>query len=157
PGVLDLPFRNLLKEELAASQVGMSTFFAFAALPWYLKPAAGLLSDSFPLFGTRRRHYLIFSAALAGLLWLVVGVVRGGYAPLLAATIAVNVMLVVASTVLGGLLVEAGQRLGATDRLVTVRVFVESTCGLVGGTLSGILAGLPFALAAIAGAAIAFT
>src|SRR3977135_4487172 len=62
PSVIDLPLRNLLKDGLNLSAPEMATFLALGGLPWYFKIAAGLLSDSVPIWGTRRRHYLIISA-----------------------------------------------------------------------------------------------
>ena len=39
----------------------MATFFAIAMSPWYFKPIAGLLSDAFPIFGSRRKSYMILA------------------------------------------------------------------------------------------------
>src|SRR5438105_7711255 len=60
----DLPIRDLLQERLGALKT--STFFAIAMSPWYFKPLAGLLSDAFPLLGTRRKSYMILGAVAAG-------------------------------------------------------------------------------------------
>lgn len=157
PGVIKLPLQNLLKSDLMVSREGMAAFFALSALAWYLKPVAGILTDSFPLFGTRRRHYLILSAGAAALLWLLVGIVPHRYASLLWAVIAMNAMLVIGSTVVGGLLVEAGQRHQATGRLSSARYFVMNLCLLLGGPLGGFLASRPFGLATAVSAAIAFS
>src|SRR5437016_5396954 len=59
PAVLKLPLQYLLKSDLHVSRDAMAAFFAAGALAWYFKPLAGILSDSVPLFGTRRRHYLL--------------------------------------------------------------------------------------------------
>lgn len=157
PELLDLPIRKLLKEDLGLSAAQMATYFALSGLPWYFKPVAGLLSDAIPLFGTRRRHYLIFSALLAGALWVLLGSVARSYVPMLCAQLALNCMLVMASSVLGGLLVEAEQKFGTGGRLVAVRIFVESTCVVVAGPLAGALAGLPFEFAAAIAGGIAVT
>ena len=75
PDLLDLPIRRLLKEELGVSQSQMAMLFGIGALAWYVKPIAGLLVDSFALFGTYRRYYLIISALVAGGLWVLLGMV----------------------------------------------------------------------------------
>jgi len=137
PAVIKLPLQNLLKTDLHVAPEGMAVFFAVSALAWYFKPLAGILSDSFPLFGTRRRHYLLFSATTAAVLWLLVGLVPRSYGSLLGAVVAMNAMLVMGSTVVGGLLVEAGQRYGATGRLTSARYFVMNVCLLLGGPLGG--------------------
>jgi Na+/melibiose symporter-like transporter len=155
PDLLDLPIRHLLKDELHVSQAQMAMLFGIGALAWYVKPLAGLLVDSVALFGTRRRHYLIISALAASALWLLLGIVSYSYSLLLVTVVAMQFMLVIGSTVLGGFLVEKGKLLGAEGRLVSCRIFVEHACILVAGPLAGYLAGLPFGTAALIGAAIA--
>jgi hypothetical protein len=154
---LALPLRNMLTEELKEPLRAISLFFAIVAVPWYFKIVVGLLSDSIPLFGTRRRHYLLVSATLAGALWLSAGYISRSYLALLATFFAMEAMLVVGSTIVGGLLVEAGQRLGAAGRLVAARIFVETTCTIIAGPVAGALAGVPFSMAAAVGGLIAFS
>jgi hypothetical protein len=78
------------------------------ALAWYLKPFAGILTDAFPIFGTRRRHYLLFSSVLTALSWIGMGFLPHKYGALLCGAMAVNLFMVMASTVTGAFLVEAG-------------------------------------------------
>lgn len=155
PAVLRLPFQVLLKSELHVAPETMAAFFALAPLAWYFKPFAGILSDSVPLFGTRRRHYLLLSAVAAGALWLLTGWVPRTYVSVLLAVAAMNAMLVIGSTVVGGIMVEAGQRYQATGRLTSARYFVQNVCVLVGGPLGGWLAARRFELTAVTGAVIA--
>jgi predicted MFS family arabinose efflux permease len=157
PAVLRLPFQNLLKADLHASREAMASFFALSTLAWYFKPLAGVFTDSVPLFGTRRKHYLILSALIAGALYLVVAVVPRTYTSVLVAMIAVNCMLVVGSTVVGGLIVEIGNRERATGRLNSSRYVVMNACTLIGGPVGGFLAARAFGLTTIAGAAIALS
>jgi predicted MFS family arabinose efflux permease len=155
PGVLRLPLQQVLKTELGVSPHEMAAFFAAAALAWYAKPLAGILSDSVPLFGTRRRHYLALSGLAAAVLWLLVAAVPRTYATVLAAVVGLNAALVMGSTVTGGLLVEAGQRHGSTGRLTSARYVVQSACVLVGGPLGGLLAARALWTTAVVGAAVA--
>jgi len=39
----------------------VSTLFGIVALPWIVKPVFGFISDGVPLFGYRRRPYLVLS------------------------------------------------------------------------------------------------
>ena len=155
PDLLDLPIRHLLKDELRVSESQMAMLFGIGGLAWYLKPLAGLLVDNIALFGTHRRYYLIISALLTAALWLVLGLVSSSYFLLLITVVAMQSMLVIGSTVLGGFLVERGKLLGAEGRLVSGQTFVEYACILIAGPLAGYLAGLPFGAAAIVVAAIA--
>src|SRR5277367_4756106 len=65
-----LPLQNLLKNELHLDRSANAAFFFWAGLAWYLKPFAGIVTDAFPLFGSRRKSYLLISATLAALSWL---------------------------------------------------------------------------------------
>ena len=155
--VLDLPFRQLLQNRFDATPQQTALFFAAAGAPWFLKPIAGLLSDSVPLFGTRRRHYLILCASLAALFWLALGPLSHNYVLLLVALVTMNAALVVASTVVGGLIAEKSREFGSAERLVSARGFVEGACVLIAGPLSAWLAGMAFESAAFVGAALAFS
>jgi len=155
PDLLDLPIRHVLKDELHVSEWHMAMLFGIGGLAWYLKPLAGLLVDNVALFGTHRRYYLIISALLTAALWLFLGIASSSYLSLLLTVVAMQSMLVIGSTVLGGFLVERGKLLRAEGRLVSFQTFVENTCILIAGPLAGYLAGLPIGAATIVGAMIA--
>ena len=157
PATLRLPLQYLLKTNFHVGPDRMATFFAVGAVAWYFKPLAGILSDAVPLFGTRRRHYLLLSAAGAAICWGLLPLVPQTYAWLLVVMIAMNALLVVGSTVVGGLMVESGQRYGATGRLTSARYVVENACDLIGGPIAGLLATRAFGYSALVGALAAFS
>jgi len=64
-----LPIQFLLKNEIGVTREQMAEFFFWCGLAWYLKPFAGILTDAFPIFRTRRRHYLLISSVLIALSW----------------------------------------------------------------------------------------
>ncbi len=134
----DQVIRSILQKEVGT--VRTATFFAVAMSPWYLKPVAGLLSDAFPLFGTRRKAYMVLGSAAAGLLWLLLGAVPHTYVPMLVTAVLMNMGLVVLSSATAGLLVEDGQRLGATGRLTAARLAVMSGATILGSLIGGFLA-----------------
>lgn len=136
-----LPFRLLLKDHLGYGATMVSVFTQVAAIPWNLKFLAGVVTDGVPIFGTRRRHYLMLTSAAAALLWLAVGLVPPRYVPLLLMVTIMNVALVFVSTVSGGLLVEAGQRFGATGRISSWRVVADNVA-MLGLPLGGLLAAM---------------
>jgi predicted MFS family arabinose efflux permease len=135
-----LPVRYFLKTYLHVNPEQMSLFLLCAALAWYVKPLVGLISDSVSLFGTRRRHYLMISAAAAGVFWLLLGVVPPSYLPLLFVAVMLNLMMVIASTAMGGLLVEQAQRLSATGRLCSLREGLNMLAVTIGLPVGGYLA-----------------
>jgi len=63
-GLAGLAQTFLLKDELSLGPAEVSALGGLFILPWTVKPIYGFLSDAFPLFGYRRRSYLV----LAGLL-----------------------------------------------------------------------------------------
>ena len=133
------PFRFLLKDKLGEGPLRVALFMQLSAMPWNLKIIAGVISDAIPFFGTRRRHYLILSSLLAGLLWLAVAVVPPRYTPMVIMAIAMNIALVFVSTITGAILVEGGQSFGVTGKLSSVRVLAMNIAGL-GVPLGALLA-----------------
>jgi MFS family permease len=152
-----LPLQFLLKNDVHVTREQMAAFFFWCTLAWYLKPFAGILTDAFPFFGTRRRHYLLFSSMLTALSWIGMGFLPHKYGALLCGAMAVNLFMVMASTVTGAFLVEAGQRMGATGRLTALRMLVSNFCTLIQGPLGGLLATAGFMWATGANAVFALT
>src|SRR5262245_19216424 len=72
-GIAAQPIFFLLKDELRLSAGETATFIALTGIAWNVKPLYGLLSDLVPLFGSRRRSYLLITTAMAALGWLVLG------------------------------------------------------------------------------------
>ena len=112
-----LPLQNLLKNELYADRTANAAFFFWAGLAWYLKPFAGILTDAFPLFGSRRKSYILISATLAALSWLVLIVTPHEYRDLLLVVIVINTFMMITSTVVGGYMVETAQASSGSGRL----------------------------------------
>ena len=65
-GLIAQPVRSLLNH-WGESPASIATFMAVMALPWALKPLLALLSDFVPLFGSRRRSYLLVATAAAAI------------------------------------------------------------------------------------------
>jgi hypothetical protein len=147
-----LPFGLLLKNELALPPERVALFWGVAMLPWYAKPLLGLLADSVPLGGTRRRGYLIAGGASAAVLWLALAVAPRSMGWLLAICLGLVLAMALASVAVGGLLVEAGQRSGATGRLSALRMALDGAIVLAAAWLSGRLAKAPFFWTAVTGA-----
>jgi MFS family permease len=151
-----LPLQTLLKNHYHFNATQIATFMGIAVFAWNLKPFAGILTDAFPLLRTRRRHYMMLSAAAAALCWLAMGLVYGRYNVLLGAAVALNIFMVIASTVMGGLMVEAGQRYDAAGRITSLRQAVQSVGSLINGVLGGFLATIAFGWTAGVGAFLLF-
>jgi MFS family permease len=59
------PVTFTLKEKLGLSAAQVGTFGWITLFPWIIKPAYGLLSDSVPLFGRRRKSYFLITCTIA--------------------------------------------------------------------------------------------
>jgi MFS family permease len=151
-----LPLLNLLKNELHASRSASAAFFFFAGLAWYFKPIAGIVTDAFPLFGSRRKTYLLLSATLGALVWLSVLFVPHRYDTLLAIMILLGVFMMTASTVVGAVLVQTAHASGSSGRLTAMRFFVQYCCSIIAALGGGYLASLWFGWTASACAAVLF-
>jgi predicted MFS family arabinose efflux permease len=151
--LLKLPLRSFVKNELALDPKAMAFFFFVAGFAWYLKPVAGILTDNIPLFGTRRRSYLLVSAVLGALCLLALSVAPLTYHTLLVAVTVSNVMVMFGSTVIGGLIVDSGKRLSATGRLSSLRMVMQNGASLVAMPIGGLLVADRFRAAPAAGAA----
>ena len=88
-----------LKKDLHFGREQVSEFFMWATFAWNLKPLAGVLTDAFPILGSRRRLYMVLGGVLAGASWALLNVVRDDYPKFLVVSIVLNVGLVLASTV----------------------------------------------------------
>jgi BT1 family len=63
-GLARLAQTYLLKDELSLGPAELAALTGIFALPWTIKPLYGFLSDGFPLFGYRRKSYLIAAGLL---------------------------------------------------------------------------------------------
>ncbi|MDX1931419.1 MAG: MFS transporter [Capsulimonadales bacterium] len=154
--IYDLPLKFVLKDELGLNAQQISSFFALGVFTNYIKPLAGTLIDSVPLFGTRRRWYLLISLFLCGVGWLILGVVPRRYDIMLVTFALTYSMVMVISTTLGGVMVETAQRFDAAGRLTAQRIAMFRVGTLTGGPLGGVLATLPLLVTLSLSAALHF-
>ncbi|XP_042398527.1 folate-biopterin transporter 1, chloroplastic-like isoform X2 [Zingiber officinale] len=68
-GLARLAVSFYLKDDLHLDPAETAIITGLSSLPWLVKPLYGFISDSFPLFGYRRRSYLFLSGILGALSW----------------------------------------------------------------------------------------
>jgi predicted MFS family arabinose efflux permease len=129
-----------LKQQLHFSPLDMARFFIIAGIAWYLKPLAGMFSDYFPMFGSRRHSYMIAGSLSVMLLWLLIGFGPQTRPALLGAVCALTTMMAISSATVSALVVEGGRRFAATGRLSSVRRSAEYVAGMLVGPVGGFLA-----------------
>ncbi len=114
-GLARLAVSFFLKDELGLSPAEVSALLGIVALPWMIKPLFGFVSDGLPIFGYRRRPYLVLSGFLGALSWVALAtIVHSPWAATL--TIALGSLSVAVSDVI-------------VDSLVVERARSESVSG----------------------------
>ncbi|XP_073301271.1 folate-biopterin transporter 1, chloroplastic-like [Primulina huaijiensis] len=68
-GLSRLAVSFYLKDDLHLDPAETAVISGVSSLPWLVKPLYGFISDSIPLFGYRRRSYLVLSGLLGALSW----------------------------------------------------------------------------------------
>ena len=137
-GVVWQPLTYFLKEARGWSPVEISASLAVLDVPWVIKPLYGLVSDFLPLGGFRRRPYLLLASLAASAAFVLVGTVTTPEA-IIPGLVVTSVAMAVASTVCGGLLVENGQRLNASDAFVNQQWLWFNVAVVITSLLGGLL------------------
>lgn len=135
-GLIAQPLSYYLKtsENWTAAQIAAFTSLLYVA--WIIKPLYGLISDFVPLFGYRRKSYLVLAniAAVVGFLWAT----QLSTPRLLFVALAVTAYaMAISSTLCGAVLVESGQRLRASSRFVNQQWLWYNIAGMAAATAGG--------------------
>ena len=137
----NLSITFLLKDTFGLSAAQTATFFSITVIPWLIKPVYGLISDFVPLFGQRRKSYLILSSGMAAAMGLTL-TIMGSYTYWGVAIFFTLMGLGLAFTdvLTDALMVENGQRLGLTGPFQAVQwasiSFASILVGIGGGWLA---------------------
>jgi MFS family permease len=135
-GLIAQPLNYYLKEARSWSPSEITAFVTLFNLPWIIKPLYGLISDFVPLFGYRRKSYLLLAnvAAVGGFVWatqltapddLFVALTVTAYA------------MAISSTLCGALLVENGQRLHESGTFVNQQWLWFNIAAMAAAILGG--------------------
>jgi predicted MFS family arabinose efflux permease len=116
-GIVWQPLTYFLKTQYGWTALQIAASLSVLDVPWVVKPVYGLISDFLPLFGYRRRSYLLVSnlAAVAAFVWVTQVVAPGA---IVFALLLTSIAMAVSSTLCGALLVENGQRHNASSAFV---------------------------------------
>jgi MFS family permease len=116
-GVVWQPLTWFLKTVHGWTPLQIAASLAVLDVPWVVKPLYGLVSDFLPLFGYRRRSYLLLSNLAAALAFAGVALVIAPGA-IIGALLLTAIAMAISSTLCGALLVENGQRHDASGAFV---------------------------------------
>ena len=116
-GLIAQPLSFYLKEVHGWSALQVSAYLAIFNFPWIIKPIYGAFSDFVPLFGYRRKPYLLAANAVAAGAFFWVTQLTAPAELVWALELSAYAMAI-SSTVCGAVLVENGQRLGESGKFV---------------------------------------
>lgn len=128
----------LLKDVLQMSATQAAYFGAITLAGWVLKPLWGIISDALPLFGYRRRSYLLVTALGAAAVWALLGQIdEYSIKGLLLLFSLSSALYAFMDVICDALMVETGKPLELTGRFQSIQwtaVYIASILtGLLGG------------------------
>ncbi|HTC06780.1 MAG TPA: MFS transporter [Xanthobacteraceae bacterium] len=135
-GLIAQPLNYYLKASQGWTPLQITGFITLFNLPWIIKPVYGLISDFVPLFGYRRKSYLLLVnvAAIIGFIWVTQLTAPGDlFVPL---TITAYAMAI-SSTLCGAVLVENGQRLHESGAFVNQQWLWFNIAAMAAAVLGG--------------------
>ena len=120
----------------------VGAFAAMVALPWSLKPLYGLLTDFVPLFGRRRRSYLILTSGTASIALFAVALLpapagSGRYGWLLAWLAAATLAWSFSDVVVDAFMIDRGRPRGLVGRFQAAQWGSAYAAGLLTGAGGG--------------------
>ena len=153
-GLIAQPLNYFLKQVYGWTPVQVTAWLTVLNLPWIIKPVYGVVSDFVPLFGYRRKAYLVLANAVAAVAFF--WVTRLTAPGLLVAVLLVTAYaMAISSTLCGAVLVENGQRLNRSDAFVNQQWLWFNVAAVFSAFVGGeLVARLPPAGALHAAAAI---
>jgi hypothetical protein len=133
------------KDKLKIQPSFLSQILAYMKLPYMIKPLYGLLTDIFPIFGYRRKLYIIFSSITCFLSWFLLSFFKLGVFESAFCLFVANVNLAFSSVLSQAIFVELGkltyngEKVGNTKDLVSVYFIVKNLGFVLAATLKGVL------------------
>jgi MFS family permease len=135
-GLIAQPLNYYLKQTFAWTPVQVTAYLTILNLPWIIKPVYGIVSDFVPLFGYRRKAYLVLANAAAAIAYCWVSQITAP-SELVFALLLTAYAMAISSTLCGAILVENGQRLGASDAFVNQQWLWFNVAALASGFIGG--------------------
>ncbi|MEB3281854.1 MAG: folate/biopterin family MFS transporter [Lyngbya sp.] len=140
-GLARLAVSFFLKDDLGMTPAEVSAMLGIVVLPWVIKPVFGFISDGLPLFGYRRRPYLILSGFLGAIAWVAMATVVDS--PLTATLVITlsSLSVAISDVIVDSLVVERARKESLSDvgSLQSLCWGTSALGGLITAYLSGFL------------------
>ncbi|KAG2773780.1 hypothetical protein PC129_g5347 [Phytophthora cactorum] len=130
-----------LNETLALHPAQSESLRATAAIPWIIKPLYGMLSDSVPIWGTRRKSYLLIFSTISAAAYFALSMpgLITTYESALVALVVASLGIAFCDVVIDGKVVEAArsEREDMAGNLQTLSWISLSVGSVLGSMVSG--------------------
>ncbi|ACK68230.1 folate/biopterin transporter [Rippkaea orientalis PCC 8801] len=138
-GLARLAISFFLKDDLNLTPAQVGALTGIAALPWIIKPLFGFLSDGLPIFGYRRRPYLILSGLLGSLAWMMLGTIVDNPWSATVSLLLASLSVAISDVIVDSLVVERSRQesLGQAGSLQSLTWGISALGGLITAYLSG--------------------
>ncbi len=140
-GLARLAVSFFLKDELGLGPAEVSALMGIVAIPWMIKPLYGFISDGLPVFGYRRRPYLILSGFLGVASWITMAtVVHQAWSATLAIALG-SLSVALSDVIVDSIVVERarGEGVGTAGSLQSLCWGSSAVGGLITAYFSGLL------------------
>jgi folate/biopterin transporter len=114
-GLSRLAVSFFFKDELGLSPAQVSALMGIVAIPWVIKPLFGFISDSLPLFGYRRRSYLVLSGLLGTATWVALATIVQSAWQATAVIALASLAIAVSDVIVDSLVVERARQESQSD------------------------------------------
>ncbi len=135
------PLFFYLKETLGLPASTVMLLGSVTTIPWMIKPLYGWLSDTFPLWGYRRKSYMVLSSGLGIFTALLIGIIPA--LPLLALYAFLTLDALggaMKDVAVDGIMVEEGQRYGITGKIQSIQWGSLTVATVITGIAGGWIA-----------------
>ena len=139
-GLARLAVSFFLKDDLGLSPAQVAALMGIASIPWVIKPLFGFMSDGLPIFGYRRRPYLILSGFLGTISWLALATLVNSAWMATAVILLTSLSVAISDVIVDSLIVER-----ARAESVAKSGSLQSLCwgcSALGGLITAYLSGL---------------
>jgi MFS family permease len=135
-GLISQPLAFYLKQTQGWTPLQVTASLSIITFPWVIKPVWGIVSDFVPLFGYRRKAYLLLASVVAaGAYAWITRIAAPG--ELISVLLLSAYAMAIISTLCGAVLVENGQRLSASDAFVNQQWLWFNVAGMAASFLGG--------------------
>lgn len=140
-GLARLAVSFFLKDDLGLTPAVVAAITGIAAIPWVIKPVIGFFSDGVPIFGYRRRTYLILSGILGTFSWLSLATFVNSASTAIIAMLGTSLSVAMSDVIVDSVVVERvkGESIAKTGSLQSLTWACSALGGLITAYLSGLL------------------